>query len=486
MVGAANGVTSTPQLGSYQQNPVPTEMWLVAGLVVFGALARALLAWQYFGFGTGDDVEQLRAAFDQAFGDSYQPWEIRNLLVPHVVIAPVLSTVSALGIEDPRLLTWWASVPFILCSSLNVALVYALGVRWLRGHTPALVAAAIYSLHWLALGYGSTVYPRTLAVSCVLVATLLASMPSKGAFGDVLAGALVAVAFAARYSEGLYLLPLVGLVLVDEDRSSGAFRRACWLGSGFLLGSLVFVGLVDWWTWGRPFSSLIELTKYTLVEREASSLVKQRPWYWYFWRLPRWMPVTLVPLFFGGFRSGGARRALLFVGLPVILLSCIHHKQLRYLQGVIPFLALASAGVAAACWRRGRRRSTAVLVLLSLPLGLTGITILQKKSMAAVEAAREIGAQPDVRCVALSQPWAYGETLFLPEGIELRELEVRPQLTELVGAAKGCDRIGLYRDVVDGAPELEAALEQAGFVETSRHSFSRSRPVTVYGPSGAR
>ena len=48
------------------------------------------LAWRYYGFLTGDDVEVLSEAFRRARGLAYGPWDIRNLFVPDVVVAPVV------------------------------------------------------------------------------------------------------------------------------------------------------------------------------------------------------------------------------------------------------------------------------------------------------------------------------------------------------------------------------------------------------------
>ncbi len=452
--------------------PIRRVLWAVAGLVT---AVRLAFAWRYFGFSTGDDVEILSAGFMRALGLPYEPWEIRHLLVSDALVAPVLAAAAALGVESTPTLAWLATLPFVGLATLNVLLVFALGRRWLAdragsaagrrvgatgpdagarqlgpGGTPgrradahplpgdapglhastavgatALCAATLYAFHWLPLGYGSTVYPRTASTTCVLAAALLLAVPRGGGIRRQLAaGGLLAVAVAVRYSEIVFLLPLLAAVVFgDEARSprqggvAADWRGAAVLCGGFAAAGLVLFGVYDWLAWGRPFTSLRAFAEYTLVERQASSLEPQQPWYWYLWRLPKWTPVTLLPLFFAQRSYRRLARPALFVVLPVLALSLIHHKQLRYLQGVIPFLCLAAAAAALGWWRAGRRRSTAVLLGLSLLLGLPGIGFLQKKSMAAVVAARSIARQEGVTAVALAQPWAYGGRLYLPHGM---------------------------------------------------------------------
>ncbi|MDP9120849.1 MAG: hypothetical protein M3O15_05675, partial [Acidobacteriota bacterium] len=172
---------------------------LVVALVLLAATAVRLLVASWVGFLTGDDVEVLESAFVPATGLDYQPWEIRNLLFPRLLVAPVLSLASLLGVHDPFALVKVAALPFVALTALNGWLVYRLAARFADRWTAAL-AAAVFSLHWLPLAYGGTVYPRTASTTSVLLAALLAAGRGRDLARAAGAGALIALGFADRYS----------------------------------------------------------------------------------------------------------------------------------------------------------------------------------------------------------------------------------------------------------------------------------------------
>src|ERR1700738_1064785 len=145
----------------------------LASLIVAVAMAQLWLAHRYFGFMTGDDVEVLSEALRRARGLDFVPWDIRNLFVPDVLVAPVVWMASGLGIEGTRTLTYAASLPFIALTALTIWLVYRLTLRWCGDERAAFVAALLFALHWIPLGFGSTVYPRTLATGCLVGAALI-------------------------------------------------------------------------------------------------------------------------------------------------------------------------------------------------------------------------------------------------------------------------------------------------------------------------
>src|SRR5439155_11491007 len=99
----------------------------LAAIIAATAAAQLWLAWRYYGFLTGDDVEVLSEAFRRARGLHYTPWDIRNLLVPDVVVAPVVWLTSG---ASTRMAIFLSSLPFIALSALTIWLVYRLAVRW--------------------------------------------------------------------------------------------------------------------------------------------------------------------------------------------------------------------------------------------------------------------------------------------------------------------------------------------------------------------
>lgn len=449
-------------------------------LIVVATLARIGLSSFYFGFHTGDDVEILQAGFMRALGWPYEPWEIRNLLVSDLFVAPVIRLLSALGVESTRTMIWLASAPFILLASVNVWLVFRITRHWLESEGAALLAGGLYAFHWLALGYGSTVYPRTVSTTCVLLAASVLWGTWKLRPKPLLAGGLVGIAWAIRYSEAIFLLPLLATIWLEGERRRDRVLRSATLIAGFSLVSLLTVGLEDWLTWGTPFASLVAFARYTLIERQASSLDPHQPWYWYLWRLPKWLPLTLLPLMWRARRVSRSLVMALFALLPLLTLSAIHHKQLRYLQGVIPFVAILAAAGAWSFWRSGRRSTVKVLAVLSVLLALTGLSFLTKQSMPAVLAAQHLGASPEPGSICLSQSWAYGENLYLGPGAGVRNLPHPLSGAELAGGLGQCATVALYRVDYRRDPSIATVLEQRRYTLAGEYRWGRGKPVLVF------
>jgi hypothetical protein len=431
---------------------------LMAGV----ALVQLWLAHHYFGFLTGDDVEVLASAFRRAFGFAYSPWDVRNLFVPEVVVAPLLRLANAMGVVSPARLLEVAALPFIAVNALTILLVYRLALRW-SGHLLAAAAATLlFALHWLPLMFGSTVYPRTISAACTVgAALLLSTRDSRGA--ALAAGALAGLAFTDRFSEGVFLIPLLLLA-----------RRRVWLLAGAAITILLTVGLYDWITWGKPFSTVRNFAHLTLVEPDFASRIKyQSPW-WYLETLPRWCALTMLPLIV----AARKRAHLAFILIPFVVLSLIRHKELRYVQGIVPYLAIAAGMGFALWWRQGRRYLAVTLLILSVVWNLYGLKYLGRKSMPAVMAARLLSDDPRIHTIALSQLWAYGDRLYFGDRREVRDIQTPPR--NLPAALPGADAVSLYES--DLTPEIEAQLRTHGFVRKAHFDTGAARAVVVYTP----
>jgi len=457
----------------------------LGAILLTATLVRVGMGFVFFGFHTGDDVEILQAGFMRALGWPYQPWDIRNLLVSDLLTAPAIALASALGVSSTRDLAWLASMPIVVLASLNVYLVYRLTVRWLGSETPALLAAGLYAFHWLPLGYGSMVYPRTVSTACLLIAALtLWNRRGGPLWRPVLAGGLMAIAWAIRYSEAIFLLPLLALIWLQEKDLKGRVLRCGSLVAGFAVASLLTVGLEDWLTWGRPFASLAAFARYTLLEHRSSSLEPVQHWSFYVWRLPQWLAPTLLPFLWRARKVAGSLAVALFVLLPVLEMSLIHQKQIRYLQGVMPFLIVVAVAGAWSFWKSGRsgvRWLVAVLVVLSLLIGLRRLTFLTHKSMAAVMAAQALATSPArPPAVCLSQAWAYGSTLYLGRGVDVRDLPY--PLTEAAFASTlgKCPAVALYEEDYRRDAQIPLLLRQQGFAASGEYRWGHSKPVLVF------
>jgi GPI mannosyltransferase 3 len=417
----------------------------VGALIAAVAAAQLWLAHRYFGFLTGDEVEVLGEAFRRALGFAYQPWDIRNLLVPDVVVAPLVCLASWLGFDEPGQMIFAATLPFIALTGVTAWLVYRFG-----GFLPALM----FATHWIPLGFGSTAYPRTLAMCCVVAAALVVE---RWPFA---AGLLAGLAFADRFSEIVFVIPLLIV----------ARRRLAVLG-----GAIVAIGMAgayDWLTYGAPFSSFVSFARLTLVEPDFASRVKyQAPW-WYLANITRWVAPTLLPALWLARRH----RLWWFVLVPLAAFSAVRHKELRYLEALIPFVMIIAASGLAIMWRRHRPLAIALLAL-SVAWNLYGIRYFARKSQPAVMAARELGTDSSVRIVVLSQMWAFGDRLYLGDQMQVRDVGTPPR--NLDAALDAADAAALWESDLDD-PGVRAALQRWGFAPSRTYRDGLARPVVLF------
>ena len=411
------------------------------------AATQLFLAWRYFGFLTGDEVEVLGEAFRRARGFAYGPWPIRNLLVPDVLVAPFVWIASHLGIGDTRELILAATLPFIALTAVTVWLLYRIG-----GLLPALLFAA----HWIPLGFGSTAYPRTLAACCVVAAALVVDRRPFAA------GLLAGVAFADRFSEIVFVIPLVVIARRRLPVVAGA------------MASVAAAGCYDWLTYGAPFSSFAGFARLTLLAPDFASRVKVQPPWWYLTNAARWLAPTLLPALWLARRH----RLWWFVLIPLAAFSAVRHKELRYLQVMIPFVMIIAAAGLAMLWRRHRGLAIALLAV-SMAWDLSSIRYFARKSQPAVMAARALGADPRVHTVVVSQLWAYGDRLYLGDRMEVRDVGTPPR--DLDAALTGADAAALWEtDTADAA--VSAALRRHGFAPAAAYRDGPARPVVLLKP----
>jgi len=492
----------------------------LAAIIAAVSAAQLWLAWRYYGFLTGDDVEVLSEAFRRARGLAYTPWDIRNLFVPDVVVAPVVFLSRGLS---TRTTIFLASLPFIFLSALTVWLVYRLALRWCDERA-AIVAAMLFATHWIPLSFGSTVYPRTLAAACVVAAALIVDR------WPFVSGLLIGVAFADRFSEVVFIAPLALAVILSRQagsreaterrrtakdlklrelrwnpwrntrapdgtaralpglrlglrilRSFAVLRRSALratrlrrlrmtvlLLAGCAVASLLTVGIYDWLTWGTPFSSAIKFAHLTLVEPDFASRVKyQAPW-WYLANIVRWCSPALLPLLWYARRS----RAIWFIVIPLIAFSAIKHKELRYLQVMIPFLCIAAA-IGFASMRN--RRIAIALVAISILWNLHGLRYLARKSQPSVMAAQWMASNPSIHSLAASQLWSYGDKLYLGDRMAMSDVGTPPEKLSEVNA----DAVAVYETDLDVPSRLDA-LRANGYAPVRTFRDDPARAVVVF------
>lgn len=443
--------------------------WL-ALVIASATLLRLFLLSRPVGFMTGDDVELIENAFALVLGLPNVPWEIRNLLFPHAVVTPAVWLAHRLGVDDPVALCRAAAIPNIVLAAVNALLVFRIGVAWTNRCT-ALIAATLYALHPTAVLYSVSVYPRTAATTCVLLAVLLV-LRSNRSVSALIAGALMGVAMAFRYSEAIFIVPVV-IAAWARHRS---VRMLLTIAAGFGAGVLFFVGAYDLFTRGEAFASLRAFARLTLIERDSSSRIKAQPAWWYLTKIAVWIALPLLLFARASWRRPPARSVAAAALVPLLLLSLIHHKEVRYLQALLPFVALFFA-IGANEWWRLRPRITAALLLLAIGWQLANLSPFQRRSVAAVEAARYVAAK-NPRAVALSQTWAYGNQIVFGGTTGIIEIGVPPTRESVANAAPHADALLMYASDAD-AP-MVAACAAAGLRPVRTFRGARSRQVIVF------
>ena len=438
------------------------------------ALLKTALAWLYPGFLTGDDLEIVATGARWAAGLDYEPWTIRSLLHPLVLVFPVQQIGVLAGLSSARWLTFFACLPTIAFSTLAIALVHRLARRMGLEESAARTASFLFAVGAMPLGYGSTPYARPISGALVLAAFLLVYRASERSFFS--AGVLIAAAMTVRWSEGAFLAPLLVLVVLRSwpRRSPGVGLLA-----GFAAGFVVLVGVFDALTWGEPFASFR-----AFLDFQRSVGPPNRQWFFYASLIMQWAGPVLILLSVFAIPDPRSRLPLLVVLSVVVLMSFSTLKNTRYVLTAVPFLAIA----AAIGWERLRRyrgwgRALALICLVAAaPLGLErALRLLRHKSQSAIAAARFLTElRPAPRLVALEQQWAYGGRLYLGNGVEIRDIATeRPLANEsVVTASRGADVVALYAR--DADERVRRGLTEKGFVLARTFREDPSPEVLVF------
>jgi phosphatidylinositol glycan class B len=452
--------------------------WFLPTLMATTALAKLLLAWRFPAFLNGDDVEVIETVARYAVGLSYEPWVLRSLFHTLIFVYPFVKAGALAGLVSAPWLAFLAAVPDVLASTVAIGLVHRVARDLGCAPAPARVAAFLYAVHWLSLAYGAMPYPRPISTALLLGAFLLAWNSGHGRRRLFAAGLLAACAFALRWSEGLFLAPLAGVVWSKERRAAPLAA----LLAGFAMGTLLTVGLFDWVTWGAPFASLAAFARYV-----GEPTIRPKPWFYYGSTAFRWAGPVWPMLLLLSWRDRRSRIPLAVSATMLALFTLAPSRELHYLLIWIPFLAVA----AALGWEvlssgpRWRRALGGIALAGAAVWGFERTwALMNRKSQSALEAARFLkGLEPAVRTVVLEQMWAYGEKLYLGDAVTIRDLipdgPLRPTLLE--EALPGADAVALYdRDV---RPEISRLLARGGFTPCRRLEKNWSLAVTVYLPA---
>lgn len=425
----------------------------------------------YDGFFSGDDVEIHLDSISRVREIENETWSLRNMFYPWTFIAPAQHLMLRLGAS-----TWWTiatgRIVVALWSLVALLLVFAITRQLTRGSpwslAVALAAAALLVLNPAETGFASTALPRPVASGFLLAGAFLLLRPGAGRAS--LAAMLIGLAVAMRFSEML-VLPAAFTVLLLERRPRAAFLVPV-LAAATALSVLAVFDLL----FGRgPFDSLQAVWNYTIVERHSSRGFQ--PWHLYLTTAHRWLTLPGLVLFLLGLRRT-PRGILVWLGVPLLLLSFLPHKEHRYL---VPYMGFAAIVMAHGLLRsieyleHSGRKSARLGVALSALLLFTVLTGLDgqrfRRSDGAVRLAREIEtitATREIPSVAFQQRWKAGSTIYMWRVGRVADLDpsrlragdrayLRERLLEL-----SPEFLGLDRDAARNPRNLEV-LEALGY-----------------------
>ena len=386
-------------------------LW-VAGILATSAVIKTLNAYYYFGFYSGDDVEIHEMTFAYMFDWDWRAWELRSSFYPFVFILPLQSLAVALGTSEPAALVFLGRLVVVVASLGALWCVFAAGRQLIGTPGGGVLACVVLALSKTHTTFASTELPRSVAAAFLMLAFVSSSSASPSIRAAGLSGAWVGLAGLLRYSELVFVVP-EALRLVKQKLvvHALAFLAAAAVTAGGLMAASDFL------YWQSPGSSVKNIVDYTLIKGLSSR--GHEPWHFYFsqlgtWTNPVWLAASVYSIRLGYWRLAG------WTWLPVIVLSCLPHKEARYMVPVLPFLSLGAAIGLHHWWRAlgdrtgDRAHQTAFLLTVACCLcvvfELGGFRF--RRSEGAVLVARAIAPLVAGRTLLAEQPWRLGGRLY--------------------------------------------------------------------------
>ena len=179
---------------------------------------KATLAWALPGFFSGDDVEIHEMTIGALHHAAWPVWELRSPFFPMGFVYPVQRIVFDSGGTSPEVLVFAGRAVVAMLSTLAIPLTWV-AARRLSPSEPlfAVVAASLVAVNKLQMSFGSSELPRPVATVFVLAAFV--TLLRRGVTSGVVAGALLGMAAAFRFSELIFLPVAVAMLALRRYRS---------------------------------------------------------------------------------------------------------------------------------------------------------------------------------------------------------------------------------------------------------------------------
>ncbi len=373
------------------------------------ASIKVTLAATHPGFFSGDDVEIHVMSLGSILELDWPVWNLRSPIFPMGVIFPFQALAYTAGFTETFHLVLAGRMAVAVLSTASLVALWKLAAQEYSLRL-ALVAVLLLAMNKTHMAFGSTELPRPVSTVLVLGAFLVLRRCSWPA--AIVSGMLIGVAHTFRFSEGVFVLPFM-LVLL---RRAGWARAAAFAVAAVLTAG-VLIALADHAYWGHAFFSVQNAWNYTIVDG-LSSRGYQEPW-WYLTNVGSWTTGVVLFLAVIGTRKSVADMALC-AWVPIVLFSMLPHKEGRYLLPVIPFVILLAVNglrlIRDSAWFRNQPPLATTVVLTALALsGLhdAGEWRLRRHdgAIAAAESIRAVSQPTDT--VLVEQAWKIGGRLYL-------------------------------------------------------------------------
>jgi GPI mannosyltransferase 3 len=354
----------------------PSRVWWGVILLV-AAVPRVWLAVFEHGMIWADEIYQsVEQAHRLAFGYGFIPWEFgqgaRSWLFPGV-LAGLLKAASWLGADSGIALVAIAKLAMAALSVLAVYLAMRLA-KLLGTPSSALIAGVLGATFPVLVIYGSRCYSEN--VSAVIIVGIAYLLVRRSPRDAMIAGALTGLSVFLRYANAPLAVGFFAL-LVASRRWRDLYRFVT-------AGAVVALagGVLDYFTWGRPFHSLfVYFQAGTSTDGYTRGVLTGDPAALNYldigWATCR---LTVIPVALGlvaGWRRGGA---LALIGIGFLgFLSALRHKELRFVIPVLPLLIAIAGARLGALWDRiprsgfwNRARPFALLAISIVLAGYCG------------------------------------------------------------------------------------------------------------------
>ncbi len=221
----------------------------------------------------GDEEEYANMAYILVEGDEKDFWHLRNYFYPLIIVLGYLPV--SIFIKDPSLDNF-----IVISRIINVFFVIgSMFILYLilreRKNNLALFASFLFSLNWLVIywGFRSTTQSPTMFF---LFFCIYFFQKNKFSF-DFLSGFALGLSFACWYGVGILIIPLI---LFSRSYKNILYRLL-----GFLAVAILFIGIMDYFTYGNFLESEREFFEFNIVEGKNSqwdNIWDSKPWYFYF------------------------------------------------------------------------------------------------------------------------------------------------------------------------------------------------------------